>query len=264
MYELMFRISKISMELNRLLGTRFVPGHPSMDSPLGMSLIEIFNLHNAGNYIGRDLQLLRLEFLLKHLKEIEAASPKLLRKFKREIWRAGSTDGFFGIRFEVNIAASLIRKNIPFKKQESPDFIIKNTNIAIECGSIRIRGRKSKNDYIYKIGACIRNKEAKKYYTSNTSLFIDITNIIYSQCIFQGTLPHKDKIKQAALDSASDSSFGNVTIFSYLFDVENKSLISFYIRADHNDISSELKAFMDSYFPFGNGYISLVGFPAEG
>lgn len=259
------RLSNIALQFNRILGTRFVPGHWSMETPLGSSLTGIFTFHNAGRYADRDFELLKLELFLKHLLEIEAADRDLLHIYKKEIKRAGSTDSFYGIRFEVNIAASLLRKNISFHKQESPDFRIDVAKVSIECGSVRMRGGRPKDGYIYKkIGQCLREKEKKGYQTFDTALFIDITNALFSEGILLNVLPNKEEIRQATLKLFSSNSFGNATLFHYLYDVQKNTLISAYIRCDHPKIRHRLKNFLDSFYPFGDGYIHHFRFPAEG
>jgi len=263
MLNLAFRTANLAMEIGRLLGGKFIPGHPMMQTPIGQTLVNVFQLHNSGRQLEAHHELLRLEFFLKHLNDLENGNPEALNVFKKEIWRAGPTDGFFGIRFEVNIAASLARKDVRFNKQESPDFKLCGTRVAIECGSIRIRGTVPKADYTYKIGSCIREKEVRIYCNAETALFIDITNMVYTHNILPN-LPGKSEIQDAALKSASPISFGSFAMFNYLINLDKDSISSLYIRADHPCIGLELKAFMDLHFPFGNEYIPLVGFLAEG
>jgi len=236
-----------------------------MDTPLGSTLIGIFTFHNAGRYADRDFELLKLELFLKHLREIETADRDLLHIYKKEIKRAGSKDNFYGIRFEVNIAASLLRKNISFHKQESPDFRINEAEVSIECGSVRVRGGRPKDGYIYKkIGQCIREKEKKGYQTFDTALFIDITNALFSEGVLLNALPNKEEIRRTTLKLFSSNSFGNASLFHYLYDVEKNSLISAYIRCDHPQIHHRLKTFLDSFYPFGDEYIHHFRFPPEG
>ena len=56
-------------------------------------------------------------------------------------WRLKKRTYFHGERFELEIAASLIRKKLLISKQESPDFKIeyKENELFIECGSARVR-----------------------------------------------------------------------------------------------------------------------------
>lgn len=264
MLNLLFITANLSMEFERLLGGKFIPGHPMMQTPLGQTLVNVFQLHNSGRQLEAHYELLRLGFFLRQLKDLENGNPGALNIYKKEICHVGPTDGFFGIRFEVNIAASLARKGVRFEKQESPDFKLYGTRVAIECGSIRIRGTVPKTDYIYKIGSCIHKKEKRIYCNAETALFIDITNMVYTQNILPNLL-EKSEIQDVALKSACPKiSFGSFVMFNYLFNLDENSIQSVYIRADHPCIGSELKTFMDLHFPFGNEYIPHVVFPAEG
>jgi len=112
--------SALNIELCNLLGYRFTPNNHSMETVVGKNMQNILILHNSGDYKKRDLELCRMSMLVKHLKEINERDTQLFQLFKKELRRTDTSDGFFGTRFEINIAASLIRKDVPFKKQESP------------------------------------------------------------------------------------------------------------------------------------------------
>ncbi len=96
-------------ELNRLLGVRFQPGYASNDTPIGRSLEGVLRFHNSGECERRDFELARLTLFVKDLQEIEASNHDLFHDFKKKLKRDSSSDKFFGLRFEINIAASLIR-----------------------------------------------------------------------------------------------------------------------------------------------------------
>jgi hypothetical protein len=259
MFEFLNQLTGLVIELNRLLGTRFIPGHPSNDSAIGKSVLGIYRLHNAGNFEHRDYEILKLTFFVKHLKEIEVSKPELLRYFKKELRRTGSTDSFFGLRFEVNIAASLIRHSVKFTKRESPDFSINNTPLAIECSSVRIRGNDRKPDYNYKLASCIREKEGKGYHDLDTVLAIDVTNIAYNA----DTLV-TEEMRSVIVKSVAEKSFGSVLLFYYMLNRKPNQIESVYIRVDHPSISEELRTFLHVHFPYGQHEISDYSIPYEG
>ena len=235
------------MELNRLLGTRFVPGHLSNETPLARSLSQILVFHNQRNYEHRQHELTRLQFFVKHLRELETHDSKLLRHFKREIRRAGSNDSFFGVRFEVNIAASLVRKKVEFVKQEAPDFFLDEVGVAIECSSVHIRSNRQKIDYGYKITSCIHSKQKKEYANPETALFVDYTNVL------QRAWSLDKEIAKATILAAYDSrSFGSVVLFHYIINRAEERIESNYVRQDHVDCANELKQFLDNHFPIGD------------
>lgn len=265
MINFMLQFGSLVVEINRLLKIKFMPSRPSNATPIGRLLIKILESHNKGDYQDRDLQLARLTIFVKNLKEIEAKKPQLINHFRKEIKKAGSTDNFFGVRFEINIAASLIRKNIDFTKQESPDFafVFNSESLALECSSVRIRSEKDTSDYNYKISSCINKKESSGYHDNKTALFIDTTNLYY-QTLSKDGVPDVNAMRSTARESMSKDSFGNITLFSFFFDIGKKQYQSNYARIDHDLIDKNLKNFMDTFFPFGSHkvdkyYVALEG-----
>lgn len=265
MINFMLQFGSLVVEINRLLKTCFLPGRPSNATPIGRSLIKILESHNKGDYQDRDFQLARLTIFVKNLKEIEAKKPGLINYFRKEIKKGGSADNFFGVRFEINIAASLIRKDIDFTKQESPDFsfVFNSDPLAIECSSVRIRSEKDTSDYNYKISSCINKKERSGYHNSKTALFIDTTNLFY-ETLSKNDVPDLDVMRTTVRKSMSKNSYGNITLFTYFFDIAKKQYQSNYARIDHELIDKNLKDFMDTYFPFGSYTVDKYYVAREG
>jgi hypothetical protein len=65
-------------QLNKHLGTRFVPGHIDVGSPLARDLEEVLRLNNGHDYKTRDLCMMRLITLARDLEEIAAQIQRLL------------------------------------------------------------------------------------------------------------------------------------------------------------------------------------------
>lgn len=199
--------------------------------------------------------------LVKHLKEIEQFDKALLRKFKKEMLAhlrtTNAFDNYFGIRCEINIAASLIRKGVDFKKSESPDFVINRGNLFIECGSTHVS--KPKPSSKFKIGSVINQKSKKAYANSKTALFIDITNIIHNELnTNNNTLEDLVVIEKAYIkDVLVNSKFGNVTIFTYRHNRESNYFESTYARIDNNHIDSHLSVFLDEHYPITNQTVGI-------
>jgi mannose-6-phosphate isomerase-like protein (cupin superfamily) len=63
MFDFIIAVGATATELNRLLGTKFVPSHPTNTSPLGRSFQGILIHHNKGNLRHRDFELFKLQFL---------------------------------------------------------------------------------------------------------------------------------------------------------------------------------------------------------
>src|SRR5487761_2428694 len=122
MLDFMLRIGTVTVELSRLLRTRFTPDRLASRTPLGKSIYAAFIEHNAGNIRSREIQLMKLQLFALELQIIERHDPKMLAHFVRELKKAGTTDVFFGFRFEVTIAVRLINNGFHPVKTESPDF----------------------------------------------------------------------------------------------------------------------------------------------
>jgi hypothetical protein len=136
---------KLRGDLSDLLGMSFIPDSPDSTNAIGLTFDAIFQSHVFGDIPKRDMHLNRLDMLRKNLREIKDYDENVFRQFKRLIKRSNKIDDFFGIRFELNISATLIREKISFLKSESPDFLVQNNigSAAIECTSTRIRKDKS-------------------------------------------------------------------------------------------------------------------------
>lgn len=251
-------------ELSRLLKTRFTPKRPGATA-LGQSLAQIMMLHLAGEYVGRDIEFVRVKFLVTQLQRIEGVEPAILRKLVKPLKVARNIDRFYGIRFEVNIAATLIRNEIQFDKQETPDFRVhwRAIQLGIECAGLHIRKAKEREDYLYKIDSKIFEKEKQSYCNNQTGLFLDITNLAY-HAYARGVTWTKEQLRHRVSDSVANSSFGSVTCFTYLFNADLDRFQSSYVRVDHPRISDDLRAFMDRVFPVGQEHVEQAIVLEEG
>lgn len=255
----MMSLGSVTSELNRLLKIRFVPDSKSKGSHLDKTLSSLIPLWNQGRKMESELELLRLIYLVKHLKEIEGFRPELLSHFRRELRRTGNPDSYFGVRFEVYIAASLIRGKVDFIKHEAPDFLIKNGEIGLECTSVRIQNYLNKKDYSYKVKSAVRKKTKSKSNRPEVALIIDVTNIAYSE-----KSPDIQRLRQTASDALATSEFGSVVLFIHMFNHQLKRIESNYIRSDSEGILAELKQTLDLLYPFGKHRVSSFVIPKEG
>lgn len=235
MIAFLLRFFATVLKLNRLLGTRFVPDHPSSKSPLGASLAGVLNHHNSGNLRHRDFELQKLQFLVQNLQQLEKSQPNLLQHYSKNLRQAGSTDSFFGTRFEINIASSLLMKGVALNKCERPDFLIKNSNVGIECTSARLRIAQTKKDLSYKIGASIYKKASKGYASRSIALFIDNTNLAHNTKPFDS-----EPFRRAATANEDKSPFGAILLFFYLMNEDKGRIETPYLRIDHAQIGADL------------------------
>ena len=205
--------------------------------------------HQQGRCDERDLEIGKLALLVQHLRRIETYDKSLLRHFRKQIYdSAHNWENYFGVRMEINVAASLVKKGIRFMKGESPDFTVPSSGVSIECGSAHVQGPK----YVHplaKLRSVIADKASKPYSNSNTALFLDFTNIQFAL----GPVPDERAIRKSEVVGILDSlgaSLGSVVCFCY-FMADDKTFQSNYSRMDAHSISHELSAFLNAHYPFG-------------
>lgn len=256
--EFIMRLGGQVLEINRMLGTKYVPGHACMDTPIGRDLVQMLEHHNAGRYDLRDFELLRLAMLVKSLKEIEASRPELLTHYKRELRRSSSSEGYYGIRFEVNIAASLTRHGVTFRKTEAPDFSL-NDSVGIECTSVRLAVAKPGSDLLYKVESCVAKKAGGNYVSSSVALLVDVTNLF-----FHLMQPDGAALRSTMADSICSSGFGSIMLFAFMVNPALQRFESGYIREDSETVSDRLRCSLDLAFPSGEHTVENPIWPREG
>jgi hypothetical protein len=151
----MTNFSATISELERLLNFRLIHGHLAILGPeiyLGGEIrkkqplhdyIElIIKFHNTGNVEFRQYGLARIDIFISDLQKIESFDVNLLKHFQR-LFKRCNGNTYWGLRFEIDLAATLIQKGIKFTKGDflpggdhlNADFRL--DDIAIECGSTR-------------------------------------------------------------------------------------------------------------------------------
>lgn len=235
-------------------------------TPVEKALYVIATHHSKGRHEARNYELERMRELVRDLKIIKHYKPTLFEKFRRELIRAGTTDSFFGNRFEVSIAKGLITKSVDFDKADPPDadfYILRSgKKVFVECGSTRIR-KDVTRDISYKVLSKINEKSAKPYARPTTALFIDITNLLYSTMNTQFKLStiEAGNIAGGAVNS---SGFGSIALLFYMFDKATGRYVCAYTREDSTNIDSELQAALDEIIPNGEMTEYAVVVPSEG
>ncbi len=98
---------------------RFIDNNIYAKNFIGKSLRQVIEYNNKHDYQMRNCELGKLAMLSKHLVEIKNSDEKLFGYFKSRFRKNIKNLGeYYGVRCELNIAASLIRKNIKFRKTE--------------------------------------------------------------------------------------------------------------------------------------------------
>ena len=233
----------------------------SSKHPIKQSIEKIEAFHAKGDTSNRDYVNVTLSFLVKHLVEIEKNDKELLKNFMKKLVTCTS-DTYYGIRMEISTSASLMRKNIQFKKTEQPDFLLYGdyNGISIECGSVHLARRKTTvKDLKYKIGSVIDRKSNSEYLNPSACLFIDITNISYYSTldeIFLGS----PKLKSYVTEKIKDLSLGSVLLWDFILNKDLKRYEWNYHRIDTPNATSRVVTFLDELYPFGHHIIKKWGF----
>ena len=266
MFSFLTDYAKVVVELSRLLDLQFVQSSPGLDTRVGKAITGVLVYWNRQEQEKARWELHRLAFLVKHLAEVEAYDKALFELFKKQ-FRSGKLgrDGYFGLRFEVNIAASLIRKRLQPKKRESPDFEVAFAPeiIYIECGSTHSSPGKEA-DFWQKLGVAMDEKQRKPYAGQGTCLFLDITNV-YSTTLSKGRLPDYDFMKRelGRMLELARPGYGSVILFMIIFNKERNGIESDYIRVDSRTATKTLVQFLDSTFPVSYHTVADYALPSE-
>ena len=246
------------MELNRLLGLNFIWDGEEYKSvgartPIGESVMMVGVYQNEHDYINRNVEIAKLNMLVRDLQTIEKHDRTLLSRFKRIIRNTRNHwETYFGVRIEIYIASSLIRREVNFVKAESPDFTIPKHEVFIECAHTH-RSNSGSANLIDKIRSAITQKSKKTYCNSSTILCMDITNIAAT---YEGSenelLSKKDSLRRAVEIILQDvnSNYGSILLFSYFMDLNNY-FHSGYWRIDNKNITLSLLGFLNKYYPLG-------------
>ena len=220
---------------------------------------------NDGDFRAVSFNTLRMRFLLHKLTKLKKLKPKNFNLHKNDLLSQKDTDGFYGFRFEVDIAFSLLEKGIDFEKSERPDFKLdlKGKNLFIECTSVRSRG--GNTDYgnlKKKVIDTIGGKEAKPYSNSVTILAIDVTNVFYNvkpenwQTFYDELFEHVKK-------HSKDDKYGAILMFVTVFSQKTNQIKSTFCRTNSENIDEDLKAFVEKYFPYRKDSIKAPAIPKE-
>lgn len=215
---------------------------------LGRTLKGIVEHHNAGEAITSKNDLARMGFLLKHLREIKAATPREFALFRTMLLKCKSAKEFYGVRMEIYAAASLTRAGVGWKKRESPDFeILTEQPLFLECASAHVEAG-NKGGALYKIGSVIAAKGKKPYANGSTILFIDITNLMFQNAV-NGIQCDREMVRAYAYDSLVTTNYGAALLFQYINDESLGFIRSGFIRVDSPSIGNSTLKFLNAAYP---------------
>jgi len=239
--EFLLKVSYVKLEMSRLLKI-------SLASPHQTPILRQINALSYQRFCDErslvELDVVRFEYLVKHLNEIERSNEEVLKMFRRGFRQAKTQANFEGLRFEVYAAASLARKNISFQKQECPDFLLPKEAAGIECTSVRLARREPFKDLSYKVRAAISNKATTNSNVSNVILLVDITNILHladSQAVAN--------LRTVAQEAVSRTHFASVVLFTHVFEEQGRRISTYYVREDSNAMPPDLRELVEKLYP---------------
>lgn len=188
---------------------------------------------------------------LKHLKEIREADSGLFGDFQEEL-KKEDYDTYYGTRFEIDCAASLIRKGVDFSHPDPPDFVIDaEGEPVIECTTSHLSGGSRTIEEKFK--QSLINKSGKPYFTSDAGLFIDITNLIFTSARNQTELTEK-KIKRWVEECLHNFNLdiGSILIFTYMVETngDHPGIGHHYWRVENQGAEGSLVEFLDRNYPY--------------
>ena len=258
MIDFLRKFGGINSKINELFGYSILPDHPDNSTIIGKLLNEILQYSNSGNTLSRDTELNRLWYLTEQLEVLKQSDIKLFKYFIKELKKQDTQDAFWGIRFEISTAVSLINKDVKFKKQERPDFII--DSIEIECSSMHLRKKNDKVDYNYKISSLINKKVKLGYCSNSTVLFVDLTNMYYN-LISKNVKIDTVIIKEFTKKELIKTNVGSILLFSIVHTSDGVG--SYFNRIDNTVIDENLRLFLDKHYSIGNHYVEGFGITHE-
>lgn len=245
------RMQRLEVAARNCLDLEFFDQSSAYQTFVGSRFIWTDRMHEEGDLVGRNMELLKLELLFKNLEEVRSADPQVFTRVRRAINKSKSESAFFGARMEVFFAASLIRSGCKIRSQESPDYALLDTleGLYVESASAHITT--SNTDIIQKIRHVVRNKTRKPYADRQPLLMMDITNLLF--VVAQARKPvSRQAFDKAVLVELLDSGLGAALLFSYGFDDHISTIRASYMRVDSPTPDKKLVSFLDKHYPEGS------------
>lgn len=203
-------------------------------------------------------ELLSVEFVLKQLDDVRKTGHPCFRKLSRSIRKpTAQISDYYGVRFELSIAAKLCRIGIDFAMPDPPDFSLEGefSGLMVECTGAYLDVVSASNSA--KLKAKILDKDQKPYATRNTLLCIDHTNLSYGMASDFERIESDAVWQEVVLKTFDESKFGGLLLLTFMFEEDPLMIHQGYNRFVHQHCSPRLRNFMDSYYPTNK--IEIVG-----
>jgi len=210
-----------------------------------IALVDNFEVDQAS------AELFKFRTLYNDLTDLKKFNSPFFKPFVKKIQTCLS-DQYHGIRLEIGIANKLQLRKIQYSMPDPPDFLITwgEDILKIECTSRHLSVLKDKKDVIKGFITSIESKKKCSFVDSSSALFIDASNLSYNNpSLFAD---QADLTKVFLKEQLEKSNFGNLTVFSWIWNIDAERYENIYNRIDANNIFLPLKEFLDSIWPFGN------------
>ena len=245
--------------LNKVLGSSYVVGRDKLRGPIGKMIAKVRQYHHEGNRYARDWEAFRIGIFAMQMEKLSKIRPSIFATFRRKSKKISKSE-YFGYRFEIQTAMTLIDSQIPFEKREAPDFEIyhdENATVFIECTSTNLSTPRYK-DVTYKLSSAIAKKAQKPYCNKQTALFLDFTNVFY-RSVEARKIINTGIVESVVIKNSTGTSFGAVCACSMINVVnEKKYALAFAAVYRAEDADPKLNLFLDSYFTNLNAKDGLV------
>jgi hypothetical protein len=244
------------LELMDLLGIPPVSKDPVAHAafrrtPVGQTVDRIHYWQEQGEHDYSEWEMAKAWRLVQELKRIDRHDRALADDFAADLRRRSTYDQYYGIRCEINVAATLVERGVAFEKGESPDFTVTHAGqwCGIECSSAHLTNPSTPvplQKCKFKVGSVINTKAKKPYKGLHVALAIDITNI----------LMHSDarslfslEVVPFAAAELERAGYGSAILFMYIRDMDTWVYAPMYSRIDHPRIDPLLLRCLDQGFP---------------
>jgi hypothetical protein len=227
--------------------------------PIARNFRQALNYLNSGRIRLAEFHLLLLIGLFNDLRALREARPDVFQYFSRKLGACTRLDQYYGLRFELHVAASLVAKQIPFQKTDPPDFTLtlQEGMAYIECGSTHTRSVTTEKALHSRLERVVRRKASKGYATPSAALFVDV-----SSCMSEAARNHFSGFSLALPSTIRHAlrtdAFGSVLLFHHLILPPDRSprytygengIAMAHTRVDSESIGDALRGLLDAHFP---------------
>jgi hypothetical protein len=226
--------------------------------PVSSWIEQLIHAERNGDGKSKEYLLCKIAILILDLQCLEQSRPELLAHFQRK-YRKHTENEFWGLRFEIDTASTLVNRGISFATGDrlpggeckNGDFICGETSI--ECTSVHVSRTKRFNTYAEKIQRAVRRKKKKAYCATNVALFIDITNICFERAFVDDPMGNEE-LRAVLRDELAFCEYGAIIASLWFFNEDKQLQFARYqnliVREDSDQISASLRILLDSGLNF--------------